>query len=144
MADVTRLQKLVRKANGLQDFQGAGLNASGAGVMRRPVVLIDNSAGNAMPIKLSGHEQAHRTCADHQYLAVSSHQISSCSCFETVALSVWICETLTGDNLACSAAARKGKRFPSRASTVRFRCRSYLRGPCANLPSSVRDGFGAP
>src|SRR5262245_27477481 len=79
MADVTGLHKDVRKANGLQDFQRAGLNASGVGVMRRPVVLIDNSAGNAMPIKLSGHEQARRTCADHQYLAVSSHQISSCS-----------------------------------------------------------------
>src|SRR5262245_20510851 len=129
MADVTRLQKLVRKANGLQDFQRAGLNASGTGLIRRPVVLIDNSAGNAMPIKLSGHEQARRTCADHQYLAVSSHQIFSCSCFETVALSVWICETLAGDNLACSAASRKGKRFTSRASTGRFRCRCYLRGP---------------
>src|SRR4029450_10905500 len=79
MADVTGLHKVVRKANGLQDFQRAGLNASGTGVMRRPVVLIDNSAGNAMPIKLSGHEQARPPRADHQYLAVRSHQISSCS-----------------------------------------------------------------
>jgi hypothetical protein len=40
----------------------------------RPVVLIDNPAGNAMPIKLSRHEQAHWTCAHHQYLGVSGHQ----------------------------------------------------------------------
>ena len=74
MADVTRLNKLVRKANGLQDFQRAGLNASGTGVMGRPVVLIDNPAGNAMPIQLSRHEQAHWTCAHYQYLGVSSHR----------------------------------------------------------------------
>ena len=80
MADVTRLHKLVRKAKGLQDFQGAGLNASGTGLVGRPVVLIDNPAGNAMPIKLSGHEQAHWTCAHHQYLGVSGHQVSSRSC----------------------------------------------------------------
>jgi hypothetical protein len=80
MADVTRRHKLVRKANGLQDFQHAGLNASGTGVMGRPVVLIDNPAGNAMAIQLSRHEQAHRTCADNQYLGVSSHQVSSRSC----------------------------------------------------------------
>jgi hypothetical protein len=80
MADVTRRHKLVRKANGLQDFQRAGLNASGTGVMGRPVVLIDNPAGNAMAIQLSRHEQAHRTCAHNQYLGVSSHQVSSRSC----------------------------------------------------------------
>ena len=48
MADVTYLQKLVRKANGPQDFQRAGLNGSGTGLMGRPVVLIDNLAGNAI------------------------------------------------------------------------------------------------
>src|SRR5215813_1556402 len=77
MADVTRLHKLVRKANGLQDFQRAGLNGSGTSVMGRPVVLIDNLAGNAMPIQLGRHEQAHWTCAHHQYLGVSGHQVSS-------------------------------------------------------------------
>ena len=80
MADVTRLHKLVRKANGLEDFQRAGLNASGTAVVGRPVVLIDNPAGNAMPIQLSRHEQARWTCADHQYLGVSGHQVSSRSC----------------------------------------------------------------
>ena len=65
MADVTRLRKLVRKGNGVQDFQRAGLNARGTGVVGRPVILIDNPAGNAMPIKLSRHEQAHWTCAHH-------------------------------------------------------------------------------
>ena len=75
MADVTRLHKLVRKADGLQDFQRAGLNASGTAVAGRPIVLIDDPAGNAMPIQLSRHEQARRTCAHHQYLGVSGHQI---------------------------------------------------------------------
>src|SRR5215468_3286628 len=77
MADVTDLNKLVRKANGVQDFQRAGLNASGTGLVSRPVVLIDNPAGNAMPIQLSRHEQAHWTCAHHQHLGVSGHQVSS-------------------------------------------------------------------
>ena len=77
MADVTYLQKLARKANGPQDFQRAGLNASGTAVVGRPVVLIDNPAGNAMPIQLSRHEQAHWTCAHHQYMRVSGHQIYS-------------------------------------------------------------------
>src|SRR5262245_32332112 len=76
MADVTHLHKLVRKANGLQDFQRAGLNGSGTSLMGRPVVLIDNPAGNAMPIELSRHEQAHWTCAHHQYLGVSGHILS--------------------------------------------------------------------
>ena len=80
MADVTRLNELVRKANGLQDFQRARLNCSSTGIMGRPVVPIDNPAGNAMPIQLSRHEQAHRTCAYHQYLGVSSHQVSFRSC----------------------------------------------------------------
>ena len=53
MADVTHLYKFVRKVNGIQDFQRAGLNASGTAGVSRPVVLIDNPAGNAMPIKLS-------------------------------------------------------------------------------------------
>src|SRR5262245_43526983 len=75
MADVTHLHKLVRKADGLQDFQRAGLNAGGTAVMGRPVVLIDDPAGNAMPIQLSRHEQARWTCAHHQYLGVSGHQI---------------------------------------------------------------------
>src|SRR5262245_36982198 len=75
MADVTHLHKLVRKANGVQDFQRAGLNASGTAVVGRPVVLIDDPAGNAMPIQLNRHEQARRTCAHHQYLGVSGHQI---------------------------------------------------------------------
>jgi hypothetical protein len=30
-----------------------------------------------MPIQLSRHEQAHWTCAHHQYLGVSGHQICS-------------------------------------------------------------------
>src|SRR5215813_13996942 len=76
MADVTRLHKLVRKADGLQDFQRAGLNASGTAFMGRPVVLIDNPAGDAMPIQLSRHEQARWTCAYHQYLGVTGHQVS--------------------------------------------------------------------
>ena len=80
MADVTRLHKLVRKANGRQDFQRAGLNASGTAVVGRPVALIDNPAGNAMPIQLSRHEQARWTCAHHQYLGVCGHQVSSRSC----------------------------------------------------------------
>ena len=80
MADVTHLYKLVRKADGIQDFQRAGLNASGTAVVGRPVVLIDNPAGNAMPIQLSRHEQARWTCAHHQYLGVSGHQVSSRCC----------------------------------------------------------------
>jgi len=80
MADVTHLYKFVRKANGIEDFQRAGLNASGTAGVGRPIVLIDNPAGNAMPIKLSRHEQAHWTCAHHQYLGVSGHQVSSRSC----------------------------------------------------------------
>jgi hypothetical protein len=80
MADITRLYKFVRKANGIQDFQRAGLNASGPAGVSRPVVLIDNPAGNAMPIQLSRHEQAHWTRAYHQYLGVSGHQVSSRSC----------------------------------------------------------------
>src|SRR5262249_28444022 len=80
MADVTRLHKLVRKAKGLQDFQRASLNASGTGVVGRPVVLVDNPAGNAMPIKLSRHEQARWTCAHHQYLGAGGHQVFSRSC----------------------------------------------------------------
>src|SRR5262249_53679925 len=80
MADVTHRHKLVRKANGVQDFQRAGLNASGTGFVGRPFVLIDNPAENAMPIKLSRHEQAHWTCAHHQYLGVSGHQVSSRPC----------------------------------------------------------------
>jgi hypothetical protein len=39
MADVTRLHKLVRKANGVEDFQRAGLNASGTAVIGRPSFL---------------------------------------------------------------------------------------------------------
>src|SRR5438309_10298221 len=74
MADVAHLYKFVRKANGIQDFQRAGLYASGTAGVGRPVVLVDNPAGNAMPIKLSGHEQAHWSCAHHQYLGVSGHQ----------------------------------------------------------------------
>src|SRR5262249_53302863 len=76
MADVTRLHKFVRKADGLQDFQRAGLNASGTAFMGRPVVLIDNPARDAMPIQLSRHEQARWTCAHHQYLGVTGHQVS--------------------------------------------------------------------
>jgi hypothetical protein len=67
MADVAHLYKFVRKANGIQDFQRAGLNASGTAGVSRPVVLVDNPAGNGMPIKLSRHKQAHWTCAHHQY-----------------------------------------------------------------------------
>ena len=44
---------------------GFDLNASGTAVMSRPVVLIENPAGNAMPTQLSRHEQANRTCAHH-------------------------------------------------------------------------------
>ena len=77
MADVTNLHKLVRKADGLQDFQRAGLNASGTAVVGRPVVLIDNTAGDAMPIQLSPPSTAHWTCAHHQYLAVSVHPTCS-------------------------------------------------------------------
>jgi hypothetical protein len=40
------------------------------------VVLVDDPAGNAMPIELGRHEQADRTCAHHQYLGVGSHQVS--------------------------------------------------------------------
>jgi hypothetical protein len=71
MADVTRLHKLVRKANGLQDLQRTGLNAGGTGLVCRPVVLIDNPAGNAMPIQLSRHEQAHWTCAPNTWVSVA-------------------------------------------------------------------------
>jgi hypothetical protein len=80
VADVTHLHKLVRKANGPQDFQSAGLNGSGAGLMGRSVVFIDNPAGNAMPLQLSRHEQARWTCAHHQYLGVSGHPVSFRSC----------------------------------------------------------------
>ena len=73
VADVARLNELVRKANQLQDFERARLNGSGTGVMGRPVVLVDNPAGNAMPLQLSRHEQARWTCAHHQYLGVSGH-----------------------------------------------------------------------
>jgi hypothetical protein len=45
--------------------------------MGRPVVLIDDPAGDAMPIQLSRHEQARWTCAHHQYLDVSGHQMCS-------------------------------------------------------------------
>ena len=65
MADVTCLHKLLRKANGVQDFQRAGLNASGTAVAGRPVVLVDDPAANAMPIKLGRHEEARWTCAHH-------------------------------------------------------------------------------
>jgi hypothetical protein len=88
MADVTHLHKLVRKANGLQDFQRAGLNASGTAVVGGPVVLIDNPAGNAMPIQLSRHEQARWTCAHHQYLGVSCHQICSVRLLRILTISV--------------------------------------------------------
>jgi hypothetical protein len=41
------------------------LVGGGTAVMGRPVVFIDNPAGNAMPIQLSRHQQAHWTCAHH-------------------------------------------------------------------------------
>jgi hypothetical protein len=60
------LHKLVRKANGLQDFQRAGLNAGGTAVMGRPVVLIDNPAGNAMPIQRKLPNTARRDARNYR------------------------------------------------------------------------------
>ena len=54
-------------------ISSVGLNASGTAVMGRPVVLIDDPAGDAMPIQFSRHEQARWTCA-HHHLDVSGHQ----------------------------------------------------------------------
>jgi hypothetical protein len=62
MADVAHPHELVRKVKGIQDLQRTGLNASGPAGVSRSVVLIDNAAGNAMPIKLSRHEQTRWTC----------------------------------------------------------------------------------
>ena len=76
MGDIARLNELVRKAKGLQDFQRARLNGSSTAIVGRPVVLVDDPAGNAMPLELSRHEQAYGTCAHHQYLGVGSHQVS--------------------------------------------------------------------
>src|SRR5262245_18590757 len=80
VAGLTNPNKLVRKANGVQNFQRARLNGSGAGLMGRPVVLVDNPAGNAISLQLNRHEQARWTCAHHQYLGVSGHPVSSRSC----------------------------------------------------------------
>jgi hypothetical protein len=79
VADVAGLNELVSKAKGLQDLQRARLDAGGTGFVGRPVVPVDDAAGHAMPAKLGCHEQAHRTCAHHQYLGVSSHRMSFCA-----------------------------------------------------------------
>src|SRR5262245_15335634 len=73
MADVARLHKLVRKADGLQDFQRAGLNASGTADMTRPDVLIDNTTANVKRIKICRNEEGSWTCTHHQYLGASGH-----------------------------------------------------------------------
>ena len=59
-------QYLLQRAEVLEHFEGAGLNAFGAGAVKGVISLVDDAHGQSAPGQVDGQRGAHGACADDE------------------------------------------------------------------------------